>query len=84
MTALEQGSRELREGKRLLTDVDELWAAASREQADREFEAYVRPQREYVARLRGYDPYDHARAAAPRPGPNALRRSVFKPVRFGT
>jgi hypothetical protein len=50
--ALEQWHRELREGKRTSTTFDPLWEAACREAADREFEAYVRPQREDLARLR--------------------------------
>ena len=51
-SALDRWHRELREGLRTTTTFDDLWRAACREAADREFEAFVAPQRAYLAALR--------------------------------
>jgi hypothetical protein len=77
VTPIEQWHRELREGRRTVAVFDELWAAACREQADREFTAHVQSQREYVARLQGRTPEqkDETRRAPPLRSP---RRFVIR------
>ena len=56
VTALQQWRRELAAGTRTLLTFDHLWMAACREQADREFEAYVGLVRERVAKPRETPP----------------------------
>jgi len=83
VSALQQWHDEVRDGKRSVTKFDELWAAASREQANLEFEAYLRPQREHLAQLHGGTVHARAEGRTPLPTSSTSRRSVFKPVRFG-